>query len=567
MILRTHQFANYFLSIGLKPLDTAALYLQNSPDFLFTWWGLLSVGVIPAFINCNLASDALVHSVRLSGAQILIVDADAECQARVDGSVDRLREEAGISPVVYTDELLAEISRFDTSRPPDTLRTAVEGQQPAALIYTSGTTGLSKAVPVPMTRLHAGILMTKVAGWQVEGERWYSCMPLYHGTGSVGTAQNMIAGASIALGKKFSTKTFWHDVRDSESTGFIYVGETARYLLAAPPSPDDKNHKVRIIFGNGMKADVWERFQERFNIPEVLEFFNSTEGMLGLVVHSRNSFGRGSVGHHGAPLRLVLHNMYIPVKLDPETGEMYRDPKTGFAIREPYATGGEILVKVPDRMTFPGYYKSEAQTEKMFAMDVFRKGDLYYKTGDALRRDNDGLWYFLDRLGDTFRWKGENVSTAEVAKVLGQFPGVDEGIYIYSSFINFFSPLNNPLANVYGIALPHHDGRAGCAALHLSQPTDFDPAGLLTHARRHLPRYAVPLFIRILTSDVGGLSSHNNKQDKVRLRDEGVDPGKKGSKVPGGENDEIWWLPPGEKQYLRFQDNDWTRIESRIVKL
>ena len=403
------------------------------------WWGLLSIGAAPAFINYNLASDALIHCVKLSGAKILLVDADPACQSRVDESIERLKTEIGILPLLFTSQLQDDIAQFDATRPEDSLRIQSECKIPAAFIYTSGTTGFAKAIPVPMARIYSGSLMFRSSPWRYETDRWYHCMPLYHGTAALSTAQNMMSGISIALGRKFSTRTFWTDVRDSNSTVFVYVGETARYLLARSPSPDDKNHKIRLIFGNGMRPDVWPRFQERFGIGEVIEFFNSTEGMLQLAIFTRNSFGVGTVGHHGAVFRALLHRVYVPVLLDPETGTMYRDPKTGFAVRQPYDKGGEILVRMADRTLFPGYHKSKEQTDKMFAADVFEKGDLYYKSGDALRRDADGLWLFMDRLGDTFRWKGENVSTAEVADVLGRFDGVQEGIVLGPFFPRYSS--------------------------------------------------------------------------------------------------------------------------------
>lgn len=438
VLLRIFQYGNYFRSLGLNPRDVVAIYLQNSPEFIFVWWGLLSIGVAPAFINYNLASDALVHCIKLSGAKILLVDEDPACQSRVDASIERLKTEVGIKPLLFTRQLQDDITRFDTSRPADSLRAQAECKIPAAFIYTSGTTGLAKAIPVPMARLYSGCTMFRAASWRQETDRWYHCMPLYHGTAALGTAQNMISGTSIALGRKFSTRTFWLDVRDSNSTAFVYVGETARYLLAAPASPDDQKHKIRLIFGNGMRPDVWPRFQARFGIGEIIEFFNSTEGMLALAIYTRNSFGTGSVGHHGAVSRALLHNIYVPVLIDPETGSMYRDPETGFAVRQPYDKGGEILVRMADKNLFPGYHKSKEQTAKMFATNVFEKGDLYYKSGDALRRDADGLWYFMDRLGDTFRWKGENVSTAEVAEVLGRFGDVQEGT-VYSLLFPFIA--------------------------------------------------------------------------------------------------------------------------------
>jgi acyl-CoA synthetase (AMP-forming)/AMP-acid ligase II len=313
-----------------------------------------------------------------------------------------------------------------------------------------------------------GAILQHEAGLKIslDDDRWYNCMPLYHGTGGVNAMSQFMEGTTLCIGKKFSTSKFWSDIRDSRATWFVYVGETARYLLAAPPSPLDKAHNVRGMHGNGLRPDVWIKFRERFGVPEVFEFFNSTEGVFGLAVHAKGDFLATSVGHHGMLMRFFTRNVYVPVRIDQATGDIVRDPETGFAYREPFEKGGEIIVAAPGNQAageaFPGYYKNPEATAKKYVTDVFKKGDRWYRTGDALRRTNDGLWFFMDRLGDTFRWKGENVSTAEVAEVLGKFPGIVE-------------------ANVYGVSLPNHDGRAGCAAIFIDpkERNRFDFAGLL----------------------------------------------------------------------------------------
>lgn len=289
---------------------------------------------------------------------------------------------------------------------------------------------------------------------------------MYHGTGGLSSITHLIDGITLCIGKKFSTSKFWSDIRDSRATWFVYVGETARYLLAAPPSPHDRDHCVRGMYGNGLRPDVWEKFCQRFGILEVLEFFSSTEGIFSLAVSSKNSFLTGSVGFHGSLARAMMKNTFVPVKVDDNTGAIVRNPRTGFASREPYSTGGEMIVNLPNESVFAGYFHNLEATKKKIERDVFTKGDLWYRSGDALRRTNDGRWYFLDRLGDTFRWKGENVSTAEVSEVVGKFPGIIE-------------------ANVYGVLLPNHDGRAGCAAIYIDpgMRAAFDFAGLLRQVK------------------------------------------------------------------------------------
>lgn len=216
------------------------------------------------------------------------------------------------------------------------------------------------------------------------------------------------------------------------------------------------------MYGNGMRPDVWGRFQDRFGVPKICEFYGSTEGGLSHLTIQEGEYLRDAVGHDGLIRRLLLYKQWVPVLVDAETNELVRDPETGSAIRMPYEVGGELLFRLESEASFVGYWKNPDATEKKFARDVFRKGDLYYRSGDSLKRSPDGKWSFLDRLGDTFRWKGENVSTAEVSECLGRFPSVVD-------------------ANVYGVTVPNHDGRAGCAALLLQSfgPENFDFDGLL----------------------------------------------------------------------------------------
>jgi acyl-CoA synthetase (AMP-forming)/AMP-acid ligase II len=379
------------------------------------------------------------------------------------------------------------------------------------------------------------------------GDRWYVCMPMFHGTGGLTIIGCMMGGLSAAIGRKFSVSTFWDDIHDSDATIFVYVGEACRYLLNAPPHPYERDHpRLRLMYGNGLRPDVWERFRTRFNVPEIAEFFNSTEGLFQLAVWNKGPFTRNAVGHQGAFLRRMFEKVYVPVLIDTETGDIYRDPETGFAKRTHYHIGGEIIVAIPSERAFTGYFNDNFATSRKILRDVFRKGDIYYRTGDVLRRDNDGRWFFVDRLGDTFRWKSENVSTAEVAEHLGTYPGVDE-------------------ANVYGVLVPGHDGRAGCVALSLSGDAgNFDVDGFLLHARKHLPKYAVPVFVRLVAARS---STDNNKQNKVPLRDEGIDVSKFGSKVVGGQNDALLWLAPGGSGYVAFDKGYLDALRSGEVVL
>lgn len=302
-----------------------------------------------------------------------------------------------------------------------------------------------------------------------------------------------------------------------------------------------------------MSPELWTAFQDRFGVPEIGEFYSSTEGVFSIVNYYKRQghpLGRGAVGHHGGLMRSYFRNIFVPVAIDADTGEVWRDPETGFAQRVPYDQGGEILVKLDSKDAWTGYFGSEAATNKKNLTDVFQKGDLYWSTGDTLRRNDDGYWFFMDRLGDTFRWKGENVSTTEVTQVISTHPQIAE-------------------ANVYGVKLPSHDGRAGCAAIALRSPDtaeSLDWKALAKLLRAELPPYAVPVFVRV-RDGVESMSTANHKHNKVPLRTEGVDPDLMGSKVEDGHKDRVYWLPAGSDTYVPFSKKDWSVVSKARARL
>ncbi|KAI8628361.1 fatty acid transporter [Xylariaceae sp. FL1651] len=550
---RANQLAHFFLAQGVRPGDLVALFMGNGPDFALAWMALWAVGAAPALINHNLTRQALLHCLGIADAKLVLAEGPPELLARLDAVKSEL-DAGGVRIVKLDDEeVRTQVAACPATRPPDSLRDGVTPGSPFGLFYTSGTTGLPKACVVPaaagfthgVSRECGYAYVTPTGDNAARGrpERYYDCMPLYHGTGGISGMTQLITGQTLCLAPRFSASRFWDDVRASGATWFVYVGETLRYLLAQPPSPLDRRHRVRAIYGNGLRPDVWIPFRERFGIETIHEFFNSTEGVMPLDNPARGDFRAHSVGHHGLISRWRFHNVFVPVAIDPDTGDIVRDSKTGFARRLPYEIGGEILVKQPPTITpaFPGYYKNDEATAKKYVYDVFKKGDCYYRTGDALRRDADGRWFFLDRLGDTFRWKGENVSTAEVSEVLGRHPGVSE-------------------ATVYGVSLPGHDGKAGMAAVYINpEIRNFDYKDLLRHARAHLPRYAVPIFLRQLSVRS---ATHNNKQDKAPLKKAGINP----SQMNG---DLLFWISENGKgdEYVPFTEKDLESLQVGRSKL
>ncbi|KAI1393039.1 acetyl-CoA synthetase-like protein [Hypoxylon trugodes] len=533
-------------NFDVKPKDIVAVDLQNSDHFIFVCFGLWSIGAKPAYINFNLTGQALIHCVKTAEAALMLVD--PEIAANVDEHVREKLE--GLRIQLLTDEVKAEILAVDPVRPPDSLRTGQSAKDPGILIYTSGTTGLPKAAVVSWRKLTSAGSFS--GGWlgTKSSDVFYTCMPLYHGSATLmGMAHCLESRCTFAIGKKFSTKTFWKEARQYNATMIQYVGETCRYLLAAPPEIDpvtgenlDRKHRIRLAYGNGLRPDIWEKFRERFGIDGIAEFYGSTEGGLATWNYSRNDFGSGAIGRFGLIYSQISQMVSAIIELDSEVDAPWRDPKTGFCRQVKRGDIGELLFKLPGdaEENFQGYYNNRAATESKIIRNVFKKGDAYFRSGDLVRFDSEGRMFFQDRIGDTYRWKSENVATTEVSEALGTHPDVQE-------------------ANVYGVQLPHHDGRAGCAAISFSreQLDDSLLQSLAEHTRSRLPKYAVPLFLRVgkgLTKAV----THTNKQQKHELRTQGVDPSLVG-------DDELYWLRGGT--YVKFTKKEWDILNAGQVKL
>ena len=369
----------------------------------------------------------------------------------------------------------------------------------ALYIYTSGTTGLPKAARVSHARVmqwshwFAGMLGAQST------DRMYNCLPMYHSVGGVqAPGAALVAGGSVVLRDKFSASRFWSDILRWDCTLFQYIGELCRYLLSAEPCREETMHRIRVACGNGLAPEIWDSFKERFRIPRIVEFYAATEGGVSLF----NVQGkRGAIGHIPA----YLAHRFSPalVVFDSETGEPARNQQ-GFCIPCAPNQPGESLGKIVNDPSnvgsrFEGYTTEEA-SEKRILRNVFAPGDAWVRTGDLMRKDDNGYFYFVDRIGDTFRRKGENVSTTEVSQAICAFRGVSE-------------------ANVYGVSVPNTEGRVGMAALVAEE--NLDLAGLRKHLVHCLPAYARPVFLRIGSGfDVTGTF----KYSKTKLICQGYDP-------------------------------------------
>ncbi len=533
---RSNRYARWALAHGIGKGDCVCLLMPNRPEFLALWLGIAHVGGVVALLNTNLTGLALAHCINIVNAGHIIVAAElqgalAAAQPHVTSSADVWLHGAATANLPRIDR---EIESLSGQKLGDTERRRLTIEDRALFIYTSGTTGLPKAANMNHYRImlaanaFAGVMNTRAQ------DRMYDCLPMYHTAGGlVATGALLVRGGSVVLREKFSAREFWEDIRRWDCTIFQYIGELCRYLVNSPPSPKERAHRLRLACGNGLRADVWSTFKQRFAIPKILEFYAATEGNVSLF----NFDGKeGAVGR--LPWFFASRFPTKIVRFDIDRQEPQRDHH-GFCIECADNEAGEVIGKILKDPEKPGArfegYATAAQTETKMLRDVFEPGDVWFRTGDLMRKDADAYFYFVDRIGDTFRWKGENVSTAEIEETIGTFAGVLE-------------------TGVYGVTVPGRDGRAGMAALAVTDP--FDLAGFRAHLAARLPDYARPLFVRIrpeieLTATF--------KPKKIDLVKQGFDPSVVG--------DPIYFDDPAEQVFVRLTPTLYQRIVAGEVRL
>jgi fatty-acyl-CoA synthase len=472
--------------------------MENRPEYVAAWLGLFKLGAIAGLINTNLRAGALAHSVALCSARHIVVGSElaldylealplmaAPPRAWITGGI-----EAGL------ENLDAELTAAAGVPADRAWRAGLTCAQKAFYIFTSGTTGLPKAANI--SHLRALYMMFGFAGalGARASDRMYNVLPLYHSAGGIcalGVA--LTCGGSVVLRRKFSAHEFWDDCARYRPTFFQYIGELCRYLLNAPISANERSHRLRAIIGNGLRPEIWTAFKTRFAIPKVIEFYGATEGNVSMLNYD------GKVGAVGrVPGYMRGYFTIRVVRFDIETENPVRDAE-GFCIDCADDEIGEAIGRITDEpgRAFEGYTQ-QADTERKILRHVFVDGDSWFRTGDLMRRDALGYFYFVDRVGDTYRWKGENVATSEVAEALSVIDGIAE-------------------ANVYGVHVPGKDGRAGMAALVVT--ADFDPQTLAQRLEGRLPAYARPVFLRLMPEmEITGTF----KQRKVDLMKGGFDP-------------------------------------------
>jgi len=513
---RANRVARWALSEGIRKGDVVCLLLPNKPDYLALWLGLTRIGAVAALLNTNLKGDALTHCVKVAAPKHIIASP----------SLGTGLDFPGVQTWWYGPPFDCLIDSFSGDALRDDEKRDVTLNDRALLIYTSGTTGLPKAAYVSHRRVMSWTHWFAGLTGAGADDRLYNCLPMYHSVGGVvASGAVLLGGGAVIVREKFSASRFWEDVAESGATIFQYIGELCRYLLSGAGEP--VAHTLRLAVGNGLPGDVWEAFQSRFAIPQVLEFYAATEGNFSLY----NAEGRvGSIGR--IPPFLAHRFPTAIVKFDDAAGAPARGAD-GLCVAVARGEAGEAIGKIAaGSARFEGYTDAAA-TEKKILRDVFTPGDAWVRSGDLMRQDAQGFFYFVDRIGDTFRWKGENVATTEVAAAAAGAPGVKA-------------------ANIYGVAVPGHSGKAGMAALEVEP--DFDPAAFRAHMAERLPAYARPIFLRIVESLA---VTETFKQKKHLLAQDGFNP--------FATTDALY--ADGGDGYVDLDEALYTRISSGLMRL
>ncbi|CAG2169858.1 unnamed protein product [Oppiella nova] len=533
----SNRVANLFLEYGYHPGQEVALYMENKPEYIGIWLGLAKAGLVTALINTNLLSDQLVHSVTVVKCKALIFG--SELSDAVTDAIPELNGNGTMQYFCFGDfdpncvkaKPLKQLIDESSCERPSTLNRGNFNDR-LFYIYTSGTTGLPKAAIIKHSRyIWMGSAIKNMIRLR-DDDVLYTSLPLYHlAGGTLGTCQSLIFGNPMAIRNKFSASNFWKDCIKYNCTAAQYIGEICRYLLAQKPQPSDKQHNVRIIFGNGLRPKIWKEFTQRFNIKQVGELYGSTEGNANIInVDNRE----GSCGFISQIAPFLYPASLVKVK--ESTGEHLRDENGICLHAKPYETGefvGKIIDSDPTR-AFDGYANKEA-TQKKIIYDVFSKGDRAFASGDLLTMDELGYLYFKDRTGDTFRWKGENVSTMEIETIISKFIHLVDCV-------------------VYGVEVPGCEGRAGMAAI-LDQNNGLDLNKLLRNLKKVLPAFAIPVFIRICKClEMTG----THKLPKNSLQNEGYDPNL--------IREPIYFFDAKKDKYLRLDDKLYRDIQNSLIR-
>ena len=528
-----NRYADLFSSMGMNRGDAVALFMENRPEFLMVHAGLSKVGIVPALLNYNIRGNVLAHAINIAEPAAVIVGHELADEFLKVRTKVKLKKPARVfiekeGKVLKTPKgmedlnpLLAACSiQNPVVNPPISSRDVLE------YIYTSGTTGLPKATVLRHQRwLQLGYGSGGLFFSALPGDIQYFCLPLYHNSGiNIAWASTVMYGGTFAMRRKFSASAFWDDIRKYNANIFVYIGELCRYLNNQPRKENDADNPLRVMVGNGMRADYWTEFQERFGIERIVEVYGATEGVGALANR------KGVPGMIGS-LSILGIRMGEVARYNPETGEFIRNGK-GFVEKCKPGEKGIFLAAINDKNPFSGYKNNQKSTSEKIIENVFRKGDKYFISGDLFELHEKEYVSFVDRLGDTFKWKGEVVSTNEVADVINRFGHIED-------------------SNVYGVEVKKTEGRCGMVALTLLAKETIDWKAFANYIVENLPVYARPYFVRI-RKEIDATSSF--KQLKTDLQKDGFDP----SKI----KDKMYFLNPDTCKYIPLTKKVYDDVQS-----
>ncbi|XP_022179377.1 long-chain fatty acid transport protein 4-like [Myzus persicae] len=513
----SNQIANYFKEQGFKRGDVVALFMESCPEYVCIWLGLSKIGVVVALINNNLRADTLAHSIKVSNCSAVIIgkeqvnalveiintttddklkDLFTKSAVYIKNYIDDTTSLTNTTSITNAINLDCELKEISKSAP---VKDISEGSSKDQMlyIYTSGTTGMPKAAIMTQSRAIYMAMGAKHIAGITEHDVVYTPLPLYHTAGGIlGVSSVLLGGSTCVIRSKFSASNYWTDCLKYECTVAQYIGEMCRYCLASPPSDADKSHQVRLILGNGLRPQIWTDFTTRFNIKQVAEFYGATEGNANMM-NTTNKVGAVGfipfIGEKFYPVTLI--------RVDPDTNEPIRG-ENNLCIKCKVGEPGLLVGKIrkTTENSFSGYVEKSA-SEKKIIKDVFSKGDKVFNSGDVLIRDEHNFYYFKDRTGDTFRWKGENVSTSEVEAAISNIVKLKDCL-------------------VYGVEVPNTEGKAGMVAI-VDESNDLDLDKLSAGINKSLPAYARPLFLRVVKTPVSLTGTFKMKKNDVQ--NEGFD--------------------------------------------
>jgi len=495
---QANRYANFLASRGVKKGDVVALLMENRPEYLMAAVGISKLGAVVSLINNGVRKDVLAHALSICDASHLIIGqellaaySEIADQVKMKApAVVYLETEAASTncpvEIIHLNPLLEVMSDDNPATTPE-----VSSEDIAVYIYTSGTTGYPKATAVLQKRwIILGHLMAML-GQMDESKTQYMCLPLYHNSGfDIGFSGLVVTGSCMVLRRKFSTSNFWKEVRTYNCTHFAYVGELCRYIYNQPSQPDDLDNPLEFVMGNGMRGDIMQPFKDRFGVRTIVEVYGATEGVGSFINFEAIP---GMCGN----LSLGPQRQGEIARYDLDNDKLVTD-KNGFAQRVAVGETGLLLCEINDLNRFAGYVNNPEATEDKIMRNVFQHGDKYFNSGDLVQLHERDYFSFVDRLGDTFRWKSENVSTNQVADTLIGFGGIED-------------------ANVFGVKVPGHEGRCGMVALKLLENVEFDPAGFAAYVQEQLPSFARPYFVRLrqeldITNSFKRVKNHLQKE-------------------------------------------------------